>query len=166
VQPAPPDAYWVDPGRLLAGRYPSSPDRLAEAGVTLVVDLTEEGELPPYGVPAGLRAVRVPIADFSCPTPATMGAVLDLIDAEVAAGGVVYVHCRGGLGRTGTVVACWLVRHGASAEDALAELTALRARTPTADSASPETPEQKHFVREFAGGNLDIPANQGNTVRW
>src|SRR6185436_3374461 len=110
---APTDAsYWVEPGRLLAGRYPDDTQALQAAGVTLFVDLTEDGELPPYDVKPPARHVRAPIADFSTPSTEGMRATLDLIDSEP--GGVVFVHCRGGCGRTGTVVACWLVRHGAS----------------------------------------------------
>ena len=45
-------SYWVEPGRLLAGSYPEDVQALQAAGVTLFVDLTEEGELPPYDVEA------------------------------------------------------------------------------------------------------------------
>jgi Dual specificity phosphatase, catalytic domain len=124
--------YWVEPGRLLAGSYPDSLDYLVEAGVTLVVDLTEEGERPAYDSP--VPRVRVPVADFSCPTPETMNEILDVIDAELAAGGVVYVHCYGGVGRTGTVVGCWLTRHGASL-----------ARLPR----PPETDEQRRLLASW-----------------
>ena len=124
--------YWVEPGRLLAGSYPSSLDDLVDAGVTLVVDLTEEGERSPYDAP--MRKVRVPIADFSCPAPETMNEVLDVIDAELSTGGVVFVHCYGGVGRTGTVVGCWLTRHGASL-----------ARLPR----PPETEEQRRLIASW-----------------
>jgi protein-tyrosine phosphatase len=131
------EPYWVKSGRLLAGGYPRSLDRLVEAGVTLIVDLTEEGELPAYDA-AGMRTARVPVADFSCPPRGTMTEIIDLIDAELAADGVVYVHCHGGTGRTGTVVGCWLVRHGLAPADALARLP-----------APPETPEQRALVMSW-----------------
>ena len=73
--------------------------------MTAFLDLTE-GE---YGIP-----------DRTCPSPATMTRILDRIDELLAAGEVVYVHCLAGIGRTGTVVGCWLVRHGTSGDDALA----------------------------------------------
>jgi hypothetical protein len=124
--------YWVEPGRLLAGRYPSSLDSLVDAGVTLVVDLTEEGERPAYDAP--MRKVRLPIPDFSCPTPETVNEILDVIDAELAAGGLVFVHCHGGIGRTGTVVGCWLTRHGGDL-----------ARLPR----PPETEEQRTLIASW-----------------
>jgi protein-tyrosine phosphatase len=58
----------------------------------------------------------------------------------------VYVHCHAGIGRTGTVAACWLVRQGRAPSDALAELQRLRRDTRDAASASPETAAQRAFV--------------------
>ena len=128
-----PRVFWVKPGRLLAGCYPSlgaDLDRLREAGVAGVVDLTEDGELPAYALPDRVAYVRHPIVDFGCPSREELVATLDAIDAAVERGPV-YVHCRGGCGRTGTVVACWLVRHGATPEDALERYrTASRAECP------------------------------------
>ena len=107
-----PDSYWVVPGRLLAGAYPRELAPFHEAGVSAFVDLTE-GE---YGIP-----------DRTCPSPAAMTRILDRIDGLLAEGKVVYVHCLAGIGRTGTVVGCWLVRHGTSGE---------AARQPSNDSAA------------------------------
>ena len=49
-----------------------------------------------------------------------MTRILDDVDAALADGGAVYVHCWGGIGRTGTVVGCWLVRHGLDDGDPIA----------------------------------------------
>ena len=48
-----------------------------------------------------------------------MASILDAIDAALDGGKTVYVHCWGGVGRTGTVVGCWLVRHGKTGDEAL-----------------------------------------------
>ena len=119
-----PDSYWVEPGRLLAGARPRELAPFREAGVTAVVDLT--GEIP----------------DLGCPSRETMAGILDRIDALLAAGEVVYVHCLAGIGRTGTVVGCYLVRHGMDGAEALETVTRLR-------GAGPETPEQRRLVRDW-----------------
>jgi protein-tyrosine phosphatase len=69
-----------------------------------------------------------------------MRRTLDMIDAELAAGGVVYVHCRGGCGRTGMVVGCHLVRRGLAGEVALARVEEL------CGGSCPETDEQRAMV--------------------
>ncbi len=123
-----PDSYWVEPGRLLAGAYPRELAPFRDAGITAFVDLTE-GE---YAIP-----------DRTCPSPATMTRILDRLDELLAAGEVVYVHCLAGIGRTGTVVGCYLVRHGTSGQDALDTVERLR-------GAPPETPEQLRLVLDWS----------------
>lgn len=161
------NSYWVQLGHLLAGEYPGALRAedaraklraLLNSGVTYVVNLTEEHELQPYtdlieeearalGRPIVLRRESIP--DFSVPTIATMRRTLDAIDHALAAGHCVYVHCWGGLGRTGTVIGCYLVRHGLSGEAALAQIAQWRAGTPKADRISPETDEQRNFVLKW-----------------
>ncbi len=152
---------WIEQDRLLAGRHPcaagdnadTSIQGLLSAGVTLFVDLTEEGELEPYGhlVRPPARWTRHPIRDFSVPTAGALAEVLDAIDAELAAGGVVFVHCWAGCGRTGVVVGCWLVRHGVTPQDALRRVARARG------SGCPQTLEQQAAILEFAEAG-DEPA--------
>jgi len=94
------------------GPYPA-PSEL-DGGTTVFVDLTEEGELRPYAdrLPAGVRHVRMPIEDWGVPSEEQMVQTLDVIDEALAAGEVVYVHCRAGVGRTRTVIGCHRKRHG------------------------------------------------------
>ncbi|MCZ7541186.1 MAG: hypothetical protein M5U29_15005 [Anaerolineae bacterium] len=155
---------WVRPGALLAGPYPAPRDdeaararlrALLAAGITVFVDLTEEGERPPYletlrgeAAQGGRGAVhyRLAIPDFGVPDAAHMAAILDTIDGALATGQAVYVHCLGGVGRTGTVVGCYLARHGAGGEEALRRVAALLGE------GSPETEAQRQFVRRWAEG--------------
>ncbi len=126
--------YWVEPGKLLAGEYPRNLDEesskekiqtLISAGISAFIDLTEADEgLLPYEVLLD-RAFyhRFPVRDVS--TPATRGRmadILDAIDMHISQDRTLYVHCWGGVGRTGTVVGCWLARHGQSGETALDRL--------------------------------------------
>ena len=159
-----PNTYWVVEGRFLAGEYPGARDpaeareRIAaflKAGITTFIDLTEPHELAPYESLLPERTVeyrRFPIRDVGVPRQARhMQEILDATDAALAAGRNVYVHCWGGIGRTGTVVACWLQRQGRGPDDALLELArrwqtvAKRHRRPH----TPETQEQIAWVRNW-----------------
>lgn len=161
----PPGSAWVREGVLLAGPYPAPHDdaaararlrALLAAGITVFVDLTEEGERPPYletlrdeAARGGRGAVhyRLSIPDFGVPDEAHMVTILDTIDGAIAAGQAVYVHCLGGVGRTGTVVGCYLARHGAGGEEALRRVAALLGE------GSPETEAQRQFVRRWREGH-------------
>ncbi len=162
-----PGSYWVLPGRFLAGEYPAlrydeerSRQRLIaflEAGFDTFIDLTNGAERPAY-VPvldeeAGYygkeaRHTNFSFPDFRAPSQAAMTAALDAIDSALADGHKVYLHCVGGIGRTGTTVACWLIRHGMQPEEALAHLRELYSSA--AQSAisphSPEADDQIEFI--------------------
>ncbi len=157
-RPLPSASYWVEPAWLAAGAYPGAPADLSvliTAGIGGFVDLTPPSEFGGYAEEAmrlareaGRDAVhrRIPITDFGVPQAETMRAILDAIDDSIAARRAVYVHCHAGIGRTGTVVACWLVRHGRAPAEAFAELQRLRRLTRDAAAASPETDAQRAFV--------------------
>ena len=81
------------------------------------------------------------------------GESIDAIDAALAAGETVYVHCYGGIGRTGTVIGCWLVRRGLNGEEALSYIAARRAGTPDGRRASPETSAQRALVLNWSEGS-------------
>jgi len=167
-----PNSYWVRSGQLLAGEYPgTSYDEtsrarlwcLLESGITFFLDLTEAGEygtrsyaplLQEEAAALGQSAEhwRMDIPDRGTPTPDKMAHILDTIDAALAAGQVIYAHCYAGVGRTGTVVGCYLVRHGLSGEAALEEIARLRAGIPISRMSSPETPAQRQMVRDWPIG--------------
>ena len=144
----------IETDRLIAGRHPcawgpenasSEVRELAEAGVSLFLDLTQDGELEPYAqfVQPPARHLRMAIRDFSVPTREQLVATLDEIDGELRAGGLVYVHCWAGCGRTGVVVGSWLVRHGVTPADALARIAEARGL------GCPQTLEQRLVVLEW-----------------
>ena len=170
VLPRPHDnCYWLLPGRMLAGEYPGRIDAeeqsrrlgaIIGAGVNCLIDLTGESEgLPPYvdalhvaaqGV--AIHCQRFPIADYSVPQAQTMRRILDAVDASLEAGDTIYLHCHGGIGRTGIVVGCWLVERGFTPTQAMAliadkwQVMTKRHRSPE----SPETPEQREFIAAWA----------------
>ena len=133
---------------MLAGGYPiHSLALLREAGIDFFLDLTVADEylLPSYRVEVEHR--RLAIRDFGCPTVVGMRATLDAIDEALGRGRNVYVHCYAGVGRTGTVVGCYLVRQGMTPRDALAAMARWREGVSTQRRRSPETDEQERFVR-------------------
>jgi ADP-ribosyl-[dinitrogen reductase] hydrolase len=174
-----PNTYWVQPGSFAAGEYPGAAEpqaaavklgHLLDAGFDLFLDLTEEGEdLEPYQPLLYAEATRrgrgdvvhqrMPIRDLRVPTRQHMRAILDVIDAALAAGRRVYLHCWGGVGRTGTVVGCHLVRHGLSGDTALLRLHGLFAdMAKSALRASPATRAQRALVRSWQE-DTTTPAN-------
>jgi hypothetical protein len=77
-----------------------------------------------------------------------MAGILSAIDSALAEGRNIYVHCWGGIGRTGTTVGCYLVRQGLTGEQALAQLAGLWKDVPKSSyfPRSPETDRQVKFV--------------------
>ena len=159
-------AWWVEPGRVLAGEYPGTSraettklDILLDAGVRTFVDLTTPADpLEPYDVALAQRADargldvrhrRFPIPDFGTITPQGYAAILELVRSEVAEGRIVYVHYWGGIGRTGTVVGCLLAREGMDCDQLLAAIAALREGTRKARRRSPESDEQVEVLRAW-----------------
>ena len=155
--------YYVG-GTLFAGEYPggkyvelaeSKLKRMHHFGVRHFVDLTEEGELRPYRqlLPNDTTYLRFPIRDVD--VPKSVEAVHQLIDKMenlMKQDGFTYIHCWGGVGRTGTIVACYEARQ--MEEPTLEKaLTAMRSRFSNMPKAShrksPETQEQIDFVRQF-----------------
>ena len=161
-----PESYWVEEKRFLAGEHPGGYDpetmrrRLdifLETGINTFIDLTQPHELIPYESILREQAKKYkvnasyhqfPIRDHTIPSAETMTIILDTIDEAINNGGCVYVHCWGGVGRTGTVVGCYLVRHGSTNEQALAQVNNLfKTRPPNPYfSRSPETNEQIEFI--------------------
>lgn len=161
-------AYWVEPGTILAGEYPGSPtvgtatrkiNLLVDHGVRTFVDLTTpEDHLEPYerilDEVARLRALDLKRINHPIPDNATIDAAgYDTVIATIrsaARRGSVYVHCWGGIGRTGTVIGCLLVDDGLDAQEALDRLANLRRGTRKARREAPETGPQRNVIRERA----------------
>lgn len=164
------ESYWVEPGRLLAGEYPGQYDEelsrtrldgLLEAGFDTFIDLTRPHETVPYtGIlreearvyEANATYRRFPIGDFGLPTPELMNTLLAAIEESLKTGRKIYLHCWGGIGRTGTTVGCYLVRQGKTGDEALDQLSAWWRGVPKSSyhPRSPETEAQADFVRSWA----------------
>lgn len=137
---------WIDDGRVIACAYPETPSdlqTLASLGVRVILNLTNQADEPALLRELGIDQLNLPVPDFAAPPPAVLAAAVSRIDEATGRGKVVAVHCHGGLGRTGTVLAAWLVSRGASPEEAIAEMRRLR-------PGSIETADQEAAIQAFA----------------
>lgn len=116
---------------------------LRERGIGAVLTLTEE-PLPVEALTRhGLEGLHVPVPDMTAPEPEELARALGFVDVQRALGRAVAVHCLAGQGRSGTVLAAYLVRNGATADEAIARV---RSACPGALGIE----EQVRAVRAFA----------------
>ncbi|WP_291260420.1 ADP-ribosylglycohydrolase family protein [Gemmatimonas sp.] len=178
------NSYVVPHSLLVAGEYPGSRpgtpvdqaearvERFLQAGIRAFIDLTDPADaLEPYeptlrrvadrlGVEAHYR--RLTIRDMDVCDRLYMSDLIDEIDAFLAQGTPTYVHCWGGVGRTGMVMGCWMVRDGATGEVALEQVAALFAtmsaakRRRHAPTGSPQTDAQRAMVRTWADNDAAL----------
>lgn len=168
-------SYWVVPGMLLAGCSPGDATLavarrklgiLLDAGIRVFINLQEPDErdwqnslFAPYEPTVAelarharmeVTCVRFPIPDMQVASRQTYRHILDLIDRAVALSQPVCVHCWGGRGRTGTVVGCYLVRHGLATPDTVFEtIQRLRQYESKAHEPSPQTEAQREMVASW-----------------
>jgi atypical dual specificity phosphatase len=140
---------WLEDGVLAGLAYPGTGDEaratlawLNGHGVRLLVSLTEEPLDPALVAGAHLEGAHIPVVDFTAPTIEQLDQFVALVESAKADGRPVAVHCAGGLGRTGTFLASWLVAKGAPADEAIAEVRELR-------PGSIETADQEQILRDF-----------------
>ena len=171
-------SYWVVDGQFLAGYYPGDPNpietetkmkAILDSGIRCFINLMEADEMDYSGKKfidyrsqlkqlsekSGVKTtcLRFPIRDIDVPTIRFMVEILDTIDSCLQADKPVYVHCRGGIGRTGTVVGCYLVRHGlCNTENVLKTIRELRGNDPMVNIESPETGTQKKMIENWERG--------------
>jgi protein-tyrosine phosphatase len=157
------ELYWLDerwPGRVALSARPRGGDWLSDevadwkrAEVSVVLSLLEPQEErdldlkrePRQVREQGLEFASLPIPDRHVPrSEPKLMQVLDELDAALSKGKNVLVHCRQGVGRSGLVAACLLVRKGLSPGAAIDKISAARG------VAVPETEEQREWIDHFA----------------
>ncbi len=157
--------YWLVENQIFAGPYPYNPggkqpllflDNLFELGIDSFVDLTEEDELTHYckllDTHPGINYARFPIEDYSIPSIDQMRQILAHIKSELEQSRKIYLHCFGGVGRTGTVAGCFLAENGFEGTLAIRELqNRFAASVSSKWNQSPETDAQIAFVTAWRG---------------
>lgn len=166
-------------GILYAGEYPGDNnekvtkqkiEHMYHFGIRHFIDLTDEGELSPYNhlLPNDTTYTRFPIAD--CGAPKSIESVqrlMLLIEEFKKKEGDIYVHCCGGVGRTGTIVACYLSQNWQDL-DLNQTLEVLRRNfSEMPKSAYRETSETKvqiDFIEQFIKANKSYQEENAKRV--
>lgn len=140
---------WLIPNQLAASRGPRSKEDLRflkEIGVDCLIrlaDIDEVSVTPKDVSEAGLEDFHEPVPDYCPPSQAQLDRLVSYIDSKIKEGKRVAVSCRAGLGRTGTLLACYLVHKGLDYESALAKVRENR-------PGSVKTFQQENAVRRYA----------------
>jgi atypical dual specificity phosphatase len=144
---SPPTGFsWIDRPHLAASARPGEPEELAwlrQAGIQLLLTLSEDRVRRDWVDAAGLLVMHVPIIDMTAPTQEQLEQCVSALARARSQGMGVVVHCTAGLGRTGTILAAYFVHQGFTPTAAIARVRELR-------SGSIETNEQEEAVVEYA----------------
>ena len=117
-------------------------DRLEDEGIGAIVTLTED-PAPELTGTGRFEVLWLPMEDMAPPDREQIERFVEFVDRALDEGKAVGVHCLAGLGRTGTMIACYLVTLGRSADDAISEVR--RARP-----GSIQTEYQEQAIRRWA----------------
>ncbi len=137
---------WVLNDELAGSQGPASLDDLSflyHQGVRAVIRMEERTISANSGTGLDLVDMFEPVPDFTPPELDQIQRMIEFIDQQTSEKRPVEVSCYAGIGRTGTVLACYLVHRGASVADAIKRVRELR-------PGSVQTPEQEAAVLQYA----------------
>ncbi len=152
---------WVAEG-LLGCAYPRTERALAalsDQGVQTLVNLHTRPHDPRRLTRHRLKEIHLPVEDFAAPSPEQIARGVEAVVKAQAAGEAAAVHCGGGLGRTGTLLACCLVsRDGLGAREAIERVRFSR-------PGSVETAAQVAAVEEWARRSQATSSKEAGSVK-
>lgn len=147
---APRGFHWIVPGKLAGCPAPgvSAPidydlKLLAKTGITKLITLTET-DLDQAALQRHyLSNLHMPIFDREAPSVGQTHMLLVRMQRMMDAGEILAVHCKAGLGRTGTILAAWMIREGGlSADNSMARLRRI-------EPGFIQSAAQENFLREY-----------------
>jgi atypical dual specificity phosphatase len=140
-----PNFGWLVEHKLAAMSYPESEDAftlLWKMGIRALINLTEKPLPGEFLKKVGILTEQIPVADFTAPTLKQVKQAVTIIHFYLDRNMPVAVHCMAGLGRTGTILACYLVGEGKSADEAIAVIRRWR-------HGSIETLDQEAVIHDY-----------------
>nr|WP_157496821.1 dual specificity protein phosphatase family protein [Hahella ganghwensis] len=128
----------------------------AKLGITKVLSLMEVQEASELGLAKekavlqqyGIEFLNFPIRDRGLPKTAALSDLVDALYLEVSSGQVLAIHCRAGIGRTGILASCLLIKDQYNAQTAIDMISSARG------ISIPDTQEQYDFICDFEAGKL------------
>jgi atypical dual specificity phosphatase len=152
---------WLIPEKLAKSYIPDSADLLEwrGAGIQSVVNLLEDyyDDVTQQELRHGFTVLHSPIPDMCAPPVDQLQLIVRWIDGEIGAGRKVMVHCFAGIGRTGTILAAYLMHTGMPMPDALRNILSV--------GSEPQTKEQRDILEEFAIQQKEANAEKQTTKK-
>ena len=142
---------WVLEDELAGSQGPASIQDLFflhDQGVRAVIRMEERTIAADTGSMVDLVDMFEPVPDFTPPELEQIQRMIEFIDQQTGARKPVVVSCYAGIGRTGTVLACYLVHRGEEPAEAINRLRQLR-------PGSIQTPEQEAAVHRYGAWAQD-----------
>ena len=135
---------WVVEDRIMASVYPKDEDYLfylrEKEGIKFAINLSEYPWPDRWGDSTGIKCYHSPIVDMSIPTEAQVRKILREINGH---GGPLMIHCAAGIGRTGTIIALYLVDEGMGSREAIELVRKKR-------NGSIQTTAQENIIHDWA----------------
>ncbi len=140
---------WIAPNELAGSSQPGLYDDwgndiefLKDLGIGCIASLIEQPILEKNVKQEGLQFFHLPIRDMDAPQPKAASELIINLTDEIKEGKKVLIHCKGGVGRTGMIGACYYVSKGLPAKEAIIKVRKI-------NYAYIQTMKQEEFVHHF-----------------